>query len=384
MNKKPGAIVLEGHVQGLSNTRSLGELGIPVYVLDVVHCLAEHSKYCSRFFLCPPFGSEEFIWFLMDIAKSERLEGWLLVPSNDHIVENLSLHRKELSDYYKMLVPENGMLQNIVNKRNLLSLAKSCNVPIPQTCYFDGLRDVRELRFPVLVKGNKGLDFYKSTHVKAIQANTYNELMSTISGLERIKEDVMIQEMIPYDNLSRAVSFTCFAVEGEIKSFWMGQKIREHPILFGTATMSESVRVDSILPNARVLVNALHYTGTCEIEFMYDSRDQQYKLIEINPRTWLWVGLAKECGVDYAKIMYRFVNDQTQSYPDGYMVGVKWRNSITDSYYGAVALLKKQVSLNGFTKSLRGRIVHAVWSSKDVLPGVVFPFMLWSIAKHRR
>ena len=35
-----GAIVIEGHVQGLSNTRSLGELGIPVYVLDVSHCLA--------------------------------------------------------------------------------------------------------------------------------------------------------------------------------------------------------------------------------------------------------------------------------------------------------------------------------------------------------
>ena len=43
-----GAIVLEGHVQGLSNTRSLGELGIPIYVLDVVHCLAQHSKYCTK------------------------------------------------------------------------------------------------------------------------------------------------------------------------------------------------------------------------------------------------------------------------------------------------------------------------------------------------
>ena len=41
-----GAIVIEGHVQGLSNTRSLGELGIPVYVLDVSHCLAQYSKYC--------------------------------------------------------------------------------------------------------------------------------------------------------------------------------------------------------------------------------------------------------------------------------------------------------------------------------------------------
>ena len=48
-----GAIVIEGHVQGLSNTRSLGELGIPVYVLDVSHCLAQYSKYCTKYFRCP-------------------------------------------------------------------------------------------------------------------------------------------------------------------------------------------------------------------------------------------------------------------------------------------------------------------------------------------
>ncbi len=31
---KPGAIIIEGHVQGLSNVRSLGEAGIPVFVID--------------------------------------------------------------------------------------------------------------------------------------------------------------------------------------------------------------------------------------------------------------------------------------------------------------------------------------------------------------
>lgn len=35
-----GAIVIEGHVQGLSNARALGELGIPVYPDDSgCHCL---------------------------------------------------------------------------------------------------------------------------------------------------------------------------------------------------------------------------------------------------------------------------------------------------------------------------------------------------------
>ena len=47
-----GAIIIEGHVQGLSNVRSLGERGIPIYVIDVCHCLAQYSRYCKKFFIC--------------------------------------------------------------------------------------------------------------------------------------------------------------------------------------------------------------------------------------------------------------------------------------------------------------------------------------------
>ena len=111
-----GAIVIEGHVQGLSNTRSLGELGIPVYVVDTVHCLAQHSKYCKKYFKCPPFNSTEFIDFLLSLAREEGFDGWLLVGSNDHVVENLSLNKERLQPFYKMLVPNKSQLYQIINK----------------------------------------------------------------------------------------------------------------------------------------------------------------------------------------------------------------------------------------------------------------------------
>ena len=54
MNPKTGAIIIEGHVQGLANTRSLGKAGIPVVVIDKASCVAASSKYCQSFFLCNP------------------------------------------------------------------------------------------------------------------------------------------------------------------------------------------------------------------------------------------------------------------------------------------------------------------------------------------
>ncbi|HNR65773.1 MAG TPA: hypothetical protein PKJ95_05740, partial [Atribacterota bacterium] len=101
-SNKPGAIIIEGHVQGLSNTRSLGEAGIPVYVVDKIKCIARHSKYCRKFFLCPDFIQDEFATFLIDLAEKEGVKGWVLIPSNDHAVYTISKHKTRLEQYYKL------------------------------------------------------------------------------------------------------------------------------------------------------------------------------------------------------------------------------------------------------------------------------------------
>ena len=380
-----GAIVIEGHVQGLSNTRSLGELGIPVYVIDTVHCLAQHSKYCTKHFKCPPFNSPAFIDFLLSLAEKERLAGWMLIGSNDHIVENLSLNKDRLLRYYRMLVPDKPHLYDIINKKNLLAIAKECGTSIPDTCYQENMEDARHFRYPLLIKGNLGLSFYKTTHQKAIQVNDYQHLHEVIDHLNESipKDEVMIQELIPSSIDNKVVSFTCFAENGSIKSFWMGRKLREHPIRYGTATYAESIYSDAVLNEATPLIKALDYTGVCEIEFLLDERDGKYKLIEINPRTWLWVGLAKACGIDYAKIMYRYLNGIPQDYPQNYDKGLKWINWITDTFFGLKAVRNGIFSLKEYLGSLKGQKVKAVWSWKDPMPGFVFPFMLLYIAKRR-
>ena len=380
-----GAIVIEGHVQGLSNTRSLGELGIPVYVVDTGHCLAQHSRYCKKYFKCPSFNTPEFIDFLLSLAKKESLDGWFLIGSNDHVVENLSMNSDRLQPFYKMLVPDRSQLYEIINKKNLLTVAKACGTSIPETCYPELLKTARSFRFPLLVKGNLGLSFYKATHKKAIQVDDYQQLVGVIGQLREIvpPDDIMIQELIPGTRDNQVVSFTCFAEHGDIKTFWMGKKLREHPIKYGTATCAVSVYEEDVLREAIPLVKALSYTGMCEIEFMLDERDGKYKLIEINPRTWLWVGLAKACGVDYAKIMYRYVNGTLQAYPQKYEIGTKWINWITDIYFGLKAIRNKILTFNEYLSSLRGRKITAVWSWKDPWPGIVFPFMLFYIARKR-
>jgi len=383
-----GVIVIEGHVQGLSNTRALGEAGIPVIVVDHDLCLARFSKYCLKFFRCPHYNSPEFIDFLLNLAVSEKLEGWMLLPSNDHAVHSIAQRRNELEKFYKLITPTSAIIENIYDKARLLDLAKKAGVSYPSTIYFNAPSDSidQNLNYPVLTKGRNGLTFYKTLGKKAFIAENETELrqhLNTIS--KRLPVDqTFTQEVIPFDGTNKTISFTAFCVEGEIRSCWTGEKIREHPIRFGTATMAKSIPSDQFITPGQKLIRELGYTGICEIEFLFDPRDRIYKLIEINARTWLWVGLAKYCGVNYALMAYNYVNNLETIYPDTYTIEVKWINYLTDIPFSLIAIFRRKLKPGVYFSSLRGKKCDAFYTRKDPLPALMFFFLIFYFAFKRR
>lgn len=373
-----GAIIIGGYIQGLSNARALGEKGVPVWVIDEENCLAKASRYCKQFVRCMLTYDHKMCQMLLELAQNENLEGWMLFPSDDKGVIFLSEFGVELAKHYRFLSMSIDSLDNIVNKRKLLKIAEQVGTYIPRTCYPENWQEAKEYRYPVMIKGNYGLDFFEVNHKKAYRADTYEELTMLFPKIikEYKTEEIMVQEMIPFDPKNRVLSFTCFAIDGEIKTYWMGDKLRERPLQFGTATLARSVNIQEVHDNVRDLIKALRFTGVCEVEMMRDIRDGKYKLIEINPRTWMWVGLAKECGVDYAWILYCYLNGIDIEYPTDYETGIKWRNSYTDVVYSIKAMLRGQLTWEEYKESLNGKVIPAVWSSKDMRPGFYYPLLL--------
>lgn len=382
-----GAIVIEGHVQGLSNTRSLGEHGIPVYVIDRNNSIARYSKYCKKFFYCPDYLSEDFIPFLIQLAQKEDLKGWTLIPSNDHAVYSLSLKKKELEQYYKVSAPDFDIVENTYDKVKLLEKARKCGIPIPLTYLFDNSErlNTKDIIFPLITKGRYGLSFYKATGSKVLLSENEEQLKQNFALISLYGiENTFTQELIPSDDRNKTISFTAFCVDGIIKAHWTGVKLREHPIQFGTATFAESIYNQQCYNQSVILLGSLNFTGVCEVEYLYDPRSDQYKLIEINARTWLWVGLAKACGVDYATIIYNYHNSINNDYPDKYLTGIKWVNYITDFMFSVIALMKGKLNIRDYLSSFKGKKVFAVFSRNDILPGLMFLYLSFYILIKRR
>jgi len=383
-----GVIIIEGHVQGLSNTRALGEAGIPVIVVDKNNCLARYSKYCQKFFYCPDFISDEFAPFLVDLAQKKNLSGWVLMPSNDHAVYSISKNKQELEQYYKIIAPNIETLDKIYDKSKLLNLAKEVNVSIPETQYFTSINETidAKLTFPLITKGRFGLTFYKSLGRKAFLSDSERELREHLKKIQDKYhvEKTFTQELIPFDGTNKTISFTAFSVNGVIKTFWIGEKVREHPIQFGTATFARSIHKPELVEPSQRLLKALNYTGVCEIEYLLDPRNGLYKLIEINARTWLWVGLAKRCGVNYAVYIYNYLNNISTQYPASYTLGVNWVNYVTDTSYSLIAIVKRKLSLKKYFTAFKGKRVDAFFSWRDIKPSLMFFVLLFYFAIKRR
>jgi predicted ATP-grasp superfamily ATP-dependent carboligase len=140
---------------------------------------------------------------------------------------------------------------------------------------------------------------------------------------------------------------------------------------------------DLVEPSQKLL-KALNYTGVCEIEYLLDPRNGQYKLIEINARTWLWVGLAKSCGINYALYVYNYLNKIETQHPSDYLKGIGWVNYITDTPFSLMAIIKHKLTLKQYFSAFRGKRVDAFFSWSDIKPSLMFFVLLFYIAVKRR
>jgi predicted ATP-grasp superfamily ATP-dependent carboligase len=271
---------VQSYIEGMSRSgkhRASGELASGGCCASN-KCLARYSRYCTGFFYSPDFKSDDFAGCLRQLAHREGLEGWLLIPSNDHAVHTIARNREPLGRIFRLTTPGTEIIDLIYDKKNLLDIATDIGIAIPSTCYFTTADESipPRLKFPVITRGRFGLSFYKAMKAKAIFAGTEEELRAQLRHISSgySLEDTLTQTVIPFDGTNRTVSFTAFCTEGEIRSYWAGRKLREHPWRFGTATFAESIECRECLEPTARLLRKLNYTGVCEVEYIMDPEDE--------------------------------------------------------------------------------------------------------------
>ena len=152
---------------------------------------------------------------------------------------------------------------------------------------------------------------------------------------------------------------------------------------FGNAsTFVESVYVPELVDLGTRLLKAIGYYGLSEIEFKKDFRDCEFKLLEINARTWLWHSLAIRCGVDFPYLLYEDLKGENFKLRTFFKENVKFIHIYTDLGVAIMEILKGNMTLREYLSSLKGEKEFAVFSFNDPLPFIAETLMLpylWKI-----
>ena len=80
----------------------------------------------------------------------------------------------------------------------------------------------------------------------------------------------------------------------------MAQRWRQHPPEFGRAsTFVETIDLPLLENLSERFLKAINYYGLVELEYKLDPRDGQYKLLDVNARTWGYHSLGQRAGVGF-------------------------------------------------------------------------------------
>jgi D-aspartate ligase len=387
MNTDVGAVVVGGDYQGLGIVRSLGGRGIPVCVIDDEHSIARFSRYTTHSVHTASLRDErQTVDIVMDVGRRLGLRGWLLYPTRDETVAAFARHRSLLTEQFRVPTPAWSTMQWVWDKRNTYRLAGELGIPAPRTWYPSTAGDLEQIdvEYPVAIKPAIKEHFIYATKAKAWKATTRAELRDL--GQRAFAQvgpgEVMIQDLIPGDG-EQQFAYCAFFKDRRAIGSMVVRRRRQHPPEFGRAsTFVEVIDLPVLESLSERFLREIDYYGLVELEYKFDSRDRQYKLLDVNGRTWGYHTLGSGAGVDFPYLLFADQMGESMEPLRG-QPGVSWIRLLTDLPTGVLEILAGHIDWRDYWRSLRNAHVEAVFNRDDPMPGLMEVALLPYLALKR-
>jgi D-aspartate ligase len=375
-----GAVVVGGDHPGLGVARSLGRRGIPVHVIDDHYSVSSFSRYVTHFTKAKSLReARPTVDAVMELGRRFNLRNWVLFPTQDETVAAFSQHRAELGEFFRVTTPDWETVKWAWDKKNTYELAEQLNIPCPWTFNpkNEDELDVCASKLPLAIKPAIKENFFYATGAKAWRAETFDELKHLYrkAACQISPAEILVQQVIPGDG-RRQISYCAFFRDSRTHSSLVARRVRQHPREFGrAATFVESIDLPVVEELSERFLKAIDYYGVVEIEFKQDPRDSQYKLLDVNARTWGFHSLGPAAGVDFAYLLFA---DQVGEVvpPNRGAPGVGWFRLITDVPTAVSDMMHGELSLGSYFQSLRKMRVESVFCRRDPLPSIAEAVLL--------
>jgi carbamoyl-phosphate synthase large subunit len=241
----------------------------------------------------PSAGASILMARLKYVHKKEKLD--LIIPNFDAELPTFIKLRKDLEKMgIKTFMPTEEQFE-ARHKVNLSEFGKKHRIKVPQSKMVFSLNEMADIRsdfsYPLVVKGK----FYDATIAYSVDQafNAFNKI-SAKWGLPVIVQEYVFGSEVNVTGLGDGKGATVGAVA--MRKQFITDK--------GKAWAGISIDDKKLMAMTRKLIKSTEWRGGLELEVIRTS-DDEYYLLEINPRFPAWVYLAVGCGQNHPEALVK-------------------------------------------------------------------------------
>ncbi len=368
------AIVLQASgPNALGIIRSLARDRVPVIACD--HdpgALGLISRHAAPHVLPDPLNDPEgFVGGLHALGEGIGRDG-VLFATHDEALSAIGPREAGLDELFRRPWSPWERLEPLLDKSHQHAVARQIGFPVPRTIEPADEADARaaadELRFPVILKPREAPEFRRRFRAQVIEANGPEELMR---GWEQAAPyDPQISEVIPGGDDALWTLGSYRAADGTPLGSFTGHKLRQWPPRFGTARAAESFWDPDLARRGHELLDALQWHGISQVEVKRDPRDGRDYLIEVNPRSWLWISLATACGVNLPAICHRDAQGAPPAPVAGHPGRRRWVLGLKHLGASVREIRSGSWSAGELASTLRPPLTDGVFDARDPRPAL--------------
>ena len=366
-------ILLGGQQNALSLTRSFGRKGISVVLSSKRGCVAEQSRYCGKCFSIPPGSLPEDYWkqLLIESRPDSIVPGSVIISCSDEAVSFVAENYELLQPVFKLEINNPSMQHAMLDKQETIKLARLAGLPAPSFVPLNSINDIDAalecVEFPALLKPLQTHVFSRVFGDKMVLCDGSEQLRSAAKKALAANVPCMVTEFIPGGDHKLSGYHTYIDGNGERRFEFTKRLFRRYPEYFGMGVNHLTVDVSEIIDLSRRFFEHIDYRGIGNIEFKYDDRDGQWKIIECNPRFTAIQELILQSGLDTGALVYGDITGRRVDMPTGFRKGISLIH-IEQDFRAFLALRRS------------GKLAFSEWFS--TIPfGYVKPYFSWTDPK---
>ena len=237
---------------------------------------------------------EGFMRTLGEFSRQHEDEKILVVGCGDSYVRLISANKKNLPDNVIAPYIDVDLMDELINKERFYELCDRVGLDHPATfVYRKEMGKDFELPFsaPYIIKPSSGIKYWEhpfETQKKVYCVNTREELESVIDDIygAGYPDSLIIQDFVPGDDSFMRV-LTCYSDRNaKVKLMCLGHVLLEEhtPHGIGNHAVIITEYQEALCAKFKALLEELNYVGFSNFDIKYDSRDDKFKVFEINTR----------------------------------------------------------------------------------------------------